>query len=228
MINRKGENKLSKDRNKNKLSPEAQAAFDHWKYNELSIKQKRFVHEYLIDFNATRAYKDAGYQYKNSKVATQLGSRLLKNPKVKRFIDHVNEEKRKRCAITQDQVINELAKIAFADLKDYLEYRTEQTVVDYNEEGAPIVDYQQIIDVIDSKEVDTSVVQEVSVDNKGNFKFKLYDKQKALLDLGKHLGMFTEKIEHSGGVNIQQNPFDELSVEELKALAEVDDTDDEE
>ena len=122
----------------------------------------------------------------------------------------------KRTEITQDQVLRELAKIAFADIKDYLSFRTAKTVVEHDKEtGEPIIDYSQVIEMRDSDDVDGSLIQEVSLNAKGVFTFKLYDKLAALDKLGKHLGMFTDKVEISGQVN---NPMEGLTTEELKKL----------
>lgn len=183
----------------------------------LAPKQQMFCDEYLIDLNATRAYKAAYENCKTDEAAAVNGSRLLRNAKVKAYIDERMKEREKRTEITQDKVLKELAKIGFADLKDYLEYRSSKVVVGYESDGTPIVDYGQIVEVIDSKEVDTSVIQEVSISKDGTFKFKLYDKQKALSDIGKHLGMFTDRVEHSGNVGVN-NPFQNLTTEELREL----------
>lgn len=189
-----------------------------WQQTKLTVKQKIFVDEYLIDFNGTRAYRMAYPNCKSDNTAGQLAHRMLKNVKIIPYIEGRTKDKQRRSEITQDRVLNELAKIAFADIKDYLEYKTEKTVVSKDADGTPIIDYRQIIDLLDSKDVDTSVVQEVSISKDGTFKFKMYDKQKALADVGRHLGMFVEKVEHSGNMSIN-NPFDELSVEELRKLA---------
>ena len=161
----------------------------------LTQKQRRFVQEYLVDLNATQAAVRAGYSERTAHVQ---GPRLLGNVRVQVAIREALKKREQRTEITQDRVLTELAKIGFADIRDYLEYKTEKTVVAYGDDGEPIIDYRQIIDVIDSKDVDTSVIQEVSISKDGTFKFKLYDKQKALNDIGRHLGMFVDKTEVSG------------------------------
>ena len=183
---------------------------------KLTEKQKLFCDEYLVDLNATRAYKAAYKTCKKDETANVNGSKLLRNTKVKVYLEKRIKDREKRTEITQDRVLNELAKIGFADIRNYLEYRTSKTVVGY-EEGEPLIDYAQIVEVIDSAHVDTSVIQEISISKDGTFKFKLYDKQKALTDIGKHLGMFTDKIEHSGSID-SNNPFQGLTTEELKKL----------
>lgn len=172
---------------------------------KLTKKQKIFVDEYLIDLNGTRSYKAAYPNIKKDETAKAAASRLLTNVNVKNYIDERMKDREKRTEITQDRVLKELAKIGFADIKDYLEYKTAKTIVEYDQDGEPIIDYRQIIDVIDSKDVDTSIIQEVSIGKDGTFKFKLYDKQKALVDIGKHLGMFVDKVEHSGAIGSEVN-----------------------
>jgi|CZCA01.1.fsa_nt_gi phage terminase small subunit len=162
---------------------------------QLTQKQRHFVQEYLVDLNATQAAIRAGYSERTAHVQ---GPRLLGNVRVQVAIQEALRQREKRTEITQDRVLTELAKIGFADIRDYLEYKTEKTVVAYGDDGEPIIDYRQIIDVIDSKNVDTSAIQEVSISKDGTFKFKLYDKQKALNDIGRHLGMFVDKTEVSG------------------------------
>ena len=161
-----------------------------------------FANEYLIDLNATRAYKAVYKNCRKDETANVNGSKLLRNAKVAAYIQERMKAREKRTEITQDKVLQELAKIGFASIKDYLEYKTAKTVVEYDENGEPVIDYSQIIDVIDSKEVDTSAIQEVSISKDGTFKFKLYDKQKALELIGKHLGMFVDKLEIEGNMVI--------------------------
>jgi phage terminase small subunit len=170
----------------------------------LTEKQKLFADEYLIDLNATRAYKAVYKNCKSDEAAKAAASRLLTNVNLSTYIEERMKDREKRTEITQDKVLKELAKIGFANLKDYLEYKTAKTVVDHDEEtGEPIIDYQQIIDVLDSKDVDTSVIQEVSIGKDGTFKFKLYDKQKALELIGKHLGMFSDTLKLKGDANTE-------------------------
>ncbi len=53
----------------------------------MTEKQKRFADEYLIDLNATRAYKAAYPAVKKDETAKAAGSRLLTNVNVKKYID---------------------------------------------------------------------------------------------------------------------------------------------
>ena len=183
---------------------------------KLTPKQKIFVDEYLVDLNATRAYKTAYPSIKKDETARANSSRLLTNANIKNYIDERMKDREKRTEITQDKVLNELAKIGFADIKDYLEYKTSKTVVDYDHETEePIIDYRQIIDMKDSSEVDGRVIQEVSISAKGVFTFKLYDKMGALDKIARHLGMFNDKLEVSGSLDTGLNKLNSI-LEQLK------------
>lgn len=183
---------------------------------KLTDKQKRFVDEYLIDLNATRAYKAAYPSVKKDEVAAAASARLLRNVKVQDYLMERQKDLQKRTEITQDKVLQELARIGFADIKDYLSFRTEKTVITYDTDtGEPIIDYSPIIEMLDSDQVDGKVIQEVSINSKGVFTFKLYSKLDALEKIGKTLGMFKDKVELSGNIN---NPFEGLTTEELKEL----------
>ncbi len=167
---------------------------------QLSPMRQRFVNEYLKDLNATQAAIRAGY---SEKTAYSQGQRLLKKVEVKAAIDAAIARRNKRLEVSQDKVVRELVKIGMADIKDYLSYRTEKTQVGLDEEGNPIFDYQPVIEMIHSDEVDGTVVQEVSLSQKGVFSFRLADKMKALELLGRHLGMFTDNVNLSGEVGVR-------------------------
>ena len=87
----------------------------------MTEKQKRFADEYIIDLNATRAYKVAYPNVKNDETAKAAASRLLTNVNVKAYIDNLIYERAKRTEVTQDRVVKELAKIGFAKITDYVE-----------------------------------------------------------------------------------------------------------
>lgn len=79
------------------------------KKDNLTVKQRMFVEEYLIDLNATQAAIRAGY---SAKTADQQGSRMLANVKVQQAIAERMAERSKRTGVNQDRVVLELSKIA--------------------------------------------------------------------------------------------------------------------
>lgn len=158
---------------------------------KLTEKQKRFCDEYLIDLNATQAAIHAGY---SEKTAYSMGQRLLKNVEVEAYIDKRQKARIDRTEITQDRVITELAKIAFADGMDFA------TVGKRNR-----ITLTPTEDLLPEKR---AAVASVKKGAKGAVEIKTYDKVKALELLGKHLGMF-DKTQSSG------------EVEDLTPLAEL-------
>lgn len=140
--------------------------------DKLTEKQRFFVKEYLIDFNATRAAIAAGY---SEDTAYSIASENLKKPEIQEALKEEIDERAKRVGITQDIIIRELAKIAFADINDFVEYTPDGHIV-----------------LKPSEKIDGTVLQEVSETRFGNKKIKLHDKMKALELLGKHLGMYKD------------------------------------
>ena len=101
--------------------------------------QKRFCDEYLIDLNATRAYKVAYPNCKKDETARANSSRLLTNDNVQKYIAVKQEEIEKRTEISQNKVIKELANIAFSNGTDFaqiVEREYEEKIYD-NEGNKP-------------------------------------------------------------------------------------------
>ena len=80
---------------------------------ELTEKQKRFCEEYLVDLNAKQAAIRAGY---STKTADRIAGQNLNKLEVKSYIEQKRAEQSERTGIKADEVINELSKIAFANV----------------------------------------------------------------------------------------------------------------
>lgn len=188
--------------------------------SKLTDKQEKYVQELIKGRSQREAYRIAYPKCKAmDKTIDEKASKLFALDKVRTRYNQINDrlikEAEDECIVSAKDVLRELKRIGFADIKDFLSFRTGKKVVEYDEDGEPIIDYGQIIEVKDSNEVDGKAIQEVSLNAKGVFTFKLHDKMAALDKLGKHLGMFKDKIEISGQLN---NPMEELTTEELKKL----------
>lgn len=166
---------------------------------ELTEKQKRFVEEYLIDLNATQAAIRAGYATKR---ASEQGHQLLQKTTVSEVIKKALAERSRRTGINQDRVVQELAKIALVKITD---------VVNDDCEILPDADEADLA-AIESVKVRTVPTKsgEIGVERA----VKLSSKLKALELLGKHLGMFTEKVEVSG-ITQEQSKLDAI-LEQMK------------
>lgn len=149
---------------------------------KLTAKQKRFCEEYVIDLNATQAAIRAGY---SEKTAKSQGSTLLTNPNVGQHVSRLNEKASSELKVTKERVIEELARIAFADpRKLYGESGNLKNVVDLDDDTAATVASMEVSESYEEGEV----IGELK-------KLKQWDKIKALNLLGKHLGMFVHKVE---------------------------------
>lgn len=97
--------------------------------SELNERQKIFCHEYLKEFNATQSYiKAYKAEYETAKAN---GYRLLANAHIQAYIQKIQENRRKRLEITQDKVLEEIAKIAFLNTKDF--YKEDGTLKEIHE-----------------------------------------------------------------------------------------------
>lgn len=87
---------------------------------KLNPKQERFIQEYLGNAkgNATQAATNAGY---SPKTAQEQGSRLLTNEAVQITINERQKALRDKAGITQEQIVEELARIAFLDPRKFFD-----------------------------------------------------------------------------------------------------------
>lgn len=180
----------------------------------LTPKQKIFADEYLIDLNATRAYKVAYPKVRKDESARVNGSKLLTNTNVVAYIDERMKEREKRTEITQDRVLQELAKLGFFDIRKLFDDSGKPLdITGLDDETAACIAGLEVMDVYEGTGEDKEFAGYVK-------KYKLSDKLKALELLGRHLGMFKDKmgIEHSGVVDVRR-VYDEMSEEELMELA---------
>lgn len=160
----------------------------------LNDKQRRFVDEYLIDLNATQAAIRAGY---SEKTAGSQGFDLLKKPEIADAIHSAMQDREERTEITQDRVLQELAKIGFADIRKAVKWGDGVPVADPLT-GEPVI--SNGVALVGSEEIDdatAAAVSEISQTAQG-IKIKMHDKRAALVDIGRHLGMFTDKTEITG------------------------------
>lgn len=193
----------------------------------VTIKEQIFCDELISDsnFNKTLAYKKAYKNIKNDNVAAAAASRLMNKPEIKEYIDERIKDRLERIEVTQDDVIQELAAVAFANGSEYAKVVTKPVMMktpdgDYvpalDSEGNQM--YYQAVEITETDELSRRQIKAISgiKQGKNGIELTTYDKVKALELLGRHLGMFKDKVEVSGNVN---NPFEGLSTEQLLRLA---------
>lgn len=142
----------------------------------LTAKQQRFAAEYLVDLNATQAATRAGY---SARTARQVGHELLRHPGIAEAIAAGQASRTTRTEITQDMVLQELGRIAFAD---------PRKVMSWGPDGVVLRDSSELTDG------EAALVGEVA-ETKDGIRLKTAPKVTALELLGRHLGMWKEKVE---------------------------------
>lgn len=157
---------------------------------ELTVKQRLFIQEYLIDKNASRAARAAGYSKLQS---DHIGFQLLKKPLVKveiqRGLAEQQEKLRKkarRYEVTKEKMIVELSKIAYSDIRDYAEV-TAHGIKIKKSAGWKSKPSRAV------KKLNESVSQ-----HGGSQGIELHDKIGAIAQIARMCGWITDKVEHSG------------------------------
>lgn len=159
-------------------------------------KQKRFVEEYLIDLNATQAAIRAGY---SPGTAKEIGAQNLTKLNISAAVAKAMAERSKRTGVNQDRIVLELAKIAFVNPADVTD-----------PENAMILD--------GATSDDTAAIQSVKVktiptkDGEGTEReIRFHDKIRALELLGRHVGMWNDKLNVNVNLPVFIGGEDELA-----------------
>ena len=153
----------------------------------MTPKQERFVQEYLIDLNATQAATRAGY---SARTANEQGARLLANVSVRLRLQEAMKERTERTHITQDRVLQELARLAFSDLRKA-----------YKDDGSLKLPKEWDDDTAAARAgVDTTTTSVGGGDEEAPLslatkKVKVFDKSAALTLAMRHLGLLNDKLE---------------------------------
>jgi phage terminase small subunit len=156
------------------------------------LRQQLFIQEYVVDLNATKAAKRAGY---SKKTAYSQGQRLLKNVEIQKRIQGILTKRSERLEITADMWLRELWLIGRSDLKNYLDIDPDTGAIrakrfDEMPEGT-----SRALEAIKENRVikeDTDGKKSTVYDK---VEFKLHSKNQALEMVGKHLGFLKDKID---------------------------------
>jgi len=149
-------------------------------------RRTRFIKEYLLDHNATRAAIAAGY---SEKTAGSQGNRLLKNADVAKAIDAENEKLNAKLDISVERVATEYARLAFFDPRKF--FRDDgslKPISELDEDSARAIAGMDVNELFEGNGEDRAQVGYCK-------KLKLADKVRALEGLGRYLKMFTDKLE---------------------------------
>ena len=150
---------------------------------QLTPKQRRFVEEYPVDFNATAAAVRSGY---SEKTARAIGAENLTKPHIAEAIQKTMAEISEKAEITVEQIVEELRLVAFSDMRNYVKWGSR---------GIRLKASEGLDEDVARVVAEVSQTETVSG---GSIKFKLHDKLSALKMLGQYKQMFVERKEITG------------------------------
>jgi phage terminase small subunit len=157
-------------------------------------RERAFAAEYIIDLNATASVWRAGcFDVSSEDSAANAGSRLLSRPKVRALIEVLKAQRLARVEITQDSVLHEMSLLSNSNIAHY--------IVDDNGQvqlaaGAPEGAMRAVQSIKRKKTVkeDKSGTMTITYD----VELKLWDKPTPLKLMGRHTGLFPDKVEVTG------------------------------
>lgn len=195
------------------------------KPKKLTAKQQKFIDEYLIDLNATRAYKTAYPKCKTERSARTNGSRLLTNANIQEEITKQQNKIQERTKITQDMIVQELAKIAFSSATDFVEIKTapikhriyDEKLNEYVYVEGDVFEQELVLKDTDKLTNDQKAAISSIKNTRHGIAIEQCNKVEALHLLGQHLGMFKNNQPVIVNNNVP-NPYKGLTKDELKQL----------
>lgn len=163
---------------------------------KLDARESRFVEEYLVDLDPKRAAIAAKYSktMAHTKAYQWVSSSKLK-PHVYAAIQAGRDKLTQRTELSQEMVIAEMRRIGFSDIRKVVKWG-ERPINGNTDDDARAYP----VELVSSEDIDddtAAAISEVALTSQG-VKIKMYDKQSALLNLGKHLGAFPTRLEHGG------------------------------
>lgn len=142
----------------------------------MTPKQEQFCYEYMRDLNGAQAAIRAGF---SKDTAREQASRLLSNVNIRDRVKKLQKELAERTMVSAEMVVQELTRIGFSNIQDYLET------------GNAIADLTQIpYETASAVESVKKSITEFEGGSKTVTTFTLHDKVSALEKLGRHLGIF--------------------------------------
>jgi len=139
------------------------------------------------------------------------------NVRVQARIAEIMRAGAERAEVTVEQVVRELKLIGFSDIRKVVSWRNELvTRTEKGEDGEPVMVLMPRVTIVDADKISdeaAAAVAEVSQTVNGALRVKLHDKHAALVSIGKHLGMFDDKVKVDAVYGISEEP---MSAEEWK------------
>jgi len=165
-----------------------------------NTKHEQFARYIAEGMSAKDALPKLGYLPNSNALTTEVyANNIARRPAIKDRIQELRDQAASKTNITIQRVLEELAKIGFANMMDYMKTQPDGTAYvdlsDLDRDKAAAISEIVVDEYTEGKGDDARQVKRV--------RFKLHDKRAALLDIGKHLGMFRERVEVTGTIQTQ-------------------------
>lgn len=161
----------------------------------LTPKQRMFALEYLVDLNATQAAIRAGY---SGDTAAAIGAENLRKPHIRSLIDAALEKREQKLELKAERLLQELLRIGLVDIgQAFNDEGGLRKLKDMPEDVRRAISGIEVEELFEGRGEDREHVGQLR-------KVKFWDKTRGLELLGKHLKLFTDRVEHSGGLTLEQ------------------------
>jgi len=160
-------------------------------------------HERFAQYLAQGKTADESYELAGFKPHRGNASSLRAKQSIQDRVAYLQVKQAEKVGITAERVLAELGRIGFSDLRKAVKWGPSQNTIVEGENGQPAV-VSNGVTIIDSAELDddtAAAIAEVSQTKEG-VRIKFYDKRAALVDLGKHLGMFKDDPAKAGDIHL--------------------------
>lgn len=156
----------------------------------LTPRQAAFVQEYIVDLNGTQAAIRAGY---SPATANEQAARLLAGVSVRAAVEKLKAQRLSRVNITQDSVLHEMSLLASARVDwFYVDENGELRSTELAPEGA-----MACVASIKKRKI-TKMDKDDNITVTHEVEFKLWDKPGTLKLMGRHVGLFPDRVEVTG------------------------------
>lgn len=200
--------------------------------DKLTIKQEKFSQGLFAGLSQREAYKRAFNAEKmTDKTIDEKACLLAAEGKIRARLDELTKELKERNMVTVEKVLAELAVIGFSNTTDFVKVEEKEYIAGYekDEDGKedktmPIIHKGKGVSIYDMNTIKAEKLKALAGIKQGanGIEIKLHDKVKALELMGKHLGMFTDKVELTGkdGGPVETVDLSGLDKETLIKLAD--------
>ena len=172
----------------------------------LSEKALRFVHEYQVDLNATKAAERAGY---SRRTAYSIGHRLLKNVEVIRRLEMQADRHIRRVDLRAEDVLRRIMLMAGGDIRRLVDSRGKLRALHELEDDVEVL------------------IAGMKISENGVTEVKITDRLKALALLAQHFELLKSKMDvhHTGAVGLlEEETLRHMSDENLAKVKAATDT----